>query len=88
MKRDDPPLFNQCGGDVPHRDIPEQRCQSSGAARGPSSPPEEKKEKMRQRKKTKKEKKERKSKTERKSEGVRMGRRLQAVPKLTFQSFN
>ena len=60
MKRDAPPLFNQCGGDVPHRDIPEQRDQSNGAAGGLGSgtPSPQKKIKMRERKKEKKEKKE------------------------------
>ena len=73
MKRDAPPLFNQCGGDVPPRDIPEQRGQSSGAARGPGGPgplpgapgpsPPEKKRKNERKKKDKK-RKERKNKKE------------------------
>ena len=80
MKRDAPPLFNQCGGDVPHRDIPEQRDQSSGAARGLGSEPpsgarapphQKRKEKMRERKNEKKEKKERKKRKERKKERKR-----------------
>ena len=93
MKRDAPQLFNQCGGDVPHRDIPEQRGQSSGAARGlglipppggPGSPPHHKKRTNEREKKEKSKKKKRKKekgrKKDRKSEGVRIERGLQAVP--------
>ena len=77
-------------------DIPEQRGQSNGAARGPGVralsrepgapyPPEKKR---RNEGKKKEKKTERKKKKERKSEGVRIGRGLQAVPKLTVKSFN
>ena len=80
MKRDAPPLFKQCGGDVPHRDIPAKRGLSSGTARGPGCsgpllgsrvPPPDKKRKMRERKK-RKGKKERKEEKKRKKERARL----------------
>ena len=86
MKRDAPHCLNQCGGDVPHRDIPEQRGQSSGAARGPGSgsppgalgppSPPEKKKKLREYKKEKKEKERKKERGSQNGEGATISAKI------------